>query len=353
MITKQKNLQLIQMMRGIASLLVVLLHVSVLYTQTFGGHFLFDIFSFGGSGVDIFFVLSGFIITYTNSRNIAVPRAATGFVKRRFIRIFPIYWIIISVLLLVRVAFPSFYNTGMDMHPANLIGTYLLLPDHFMINGVSWSLTNELFFYLLFLIAFLLPSPRVSFVLMCIYMLVLLIPGIAGYDYSGGNILTQLLLFPMNTEFFMGVAIALVFEKLPAKMIMPCIIAGVVLFIAGAVLANCNIVLAGNAYNRVLLFGVPSFLLILGIVALETRRNFDLHSVFLSLGDASYSIYLFHLPVVAAFYKIVQKLGMKGDVLIHIMAALLIAGICIAGICIYKKLEFPLIRWLNRKLIKS
>jgi len=347
----RKSLQWIQVLRGVASLLVVLLHISVIFSETFGRPFLWDIFLFGGSGVDIFFVLSGFIITYTNLRNLGHPSASGDFVKRRFVRIFPIYWIIITGLIIVRLLLPALYKTGVSFDPAGLLSTYLLLPDHFMVNGVSWSLTNELFFYLLFLIGFLIPSKKVCLFLLCAYGAALVILGLTGYSFEGGNSITRLLLFPMNTEFFLGVIVALVFSRLNTFQARAILITGILLFVTGAVLYNMNIVLTGTPFNRVLLFGVPSFFLILGVVALENRKTFVIHNIFLSLGDASYSIYLFHLPVVAAFYKILARLHITNLPVIYLLSGVLLFIIAIGGILIYNKIEKPLIRVLNEKLV--
>ena len=77
MLTQKKNLQSIQLLRGIACLLVMLRHITLTFFQTFHSTFLSNIFDSGGSGVDIFFVLSGFIITYSNRQHIG-KAAHTG-----------------------------------------------------------------------------------------------------------------------------------------------------------------------------------------------------------------------------------------------------------------------------------
>ncbi len=84
-----KNLQLIQALRGIASLLVVLFHCTGSSTEYLQQKFLGNSFLFGGAGVDIFFVLSGFIITYTNINIIPKTGSLTLFLRRRFVRIYP------------------------------------------------------------------------------------------------------------------------------------------------------------------------------------------------------------------------------------------------------------------------
>ncbi|MGC4100312.1 acyltransferase family protein [Ferruginibacter sp.] len=346
--TQHKNLQLIQMLRGIASLLVVLLHITINYSENLPGAFLFNIFKFGGSGVDIFFVLSGFIITYSSAGNIAKSGAFLTFIKRRIIRIFPIYWITISIFLLIQIIFFSFYKTHFDLTFTNICSTYLLFPNHIMINGVSWSLTNELFFYLLFSVAVLIPYKKITLYLMVAYSLVLIVSGVLNlFDLASMNSFVALLLFPMNMEFFLGVLVALIVHRFPSKWIYPFLITGLLLFLAGAANMGYFSGMTKNGTERVLFFGVPSFLVILSLVKWELTKKVNIAKIFVDLGNASYSIYLIHLPVVAAFYKVVVRLNFSSTFILQTLSLALLIIVSILGIVVYKKVEKPLIKKLN------
>jgi exopolysaccharide production protein ExoZ len=163
------------MLRGIACVLVVLMHVTVTFSQTFHAYFLWNFFKFGGAGVDVFFVLSGFIITYSNRQHIGKPHNILKFIKKRLIRIFPIYWIIISFFLVIQVMLPTYYETHFQMNFVNIFSTFFLLPNHIMLNGVSWSLTNELFFYLLFLLSLLISNTNFILGLLAAYLVFLML----------------------------------------------------------------------------------------------------------------------------------------------------------------------------------
>lgn len=357
MITQQKNLQLIQMLRGIASILVVLYHITVNFSETFNQSFFFNIFDFGGSGVDVFFVLSGFIIAYANKDLVAQPTKTVTFLKRRFIRIFPIYWIIITVFLLIQLALPLYYKTHFELSTFNFFSTYLLLPNHIMINGVSWSLTNELFFYLLFTLAILIPVKKYSLYLLLAYFVLLLVVAIAGLNLTGGNDYIGLLFFPMNIEFLLGVFIVLIVDKISKRWVWPLLVAGIGLFLTGAYLFDHGINIISNQSSqvlyRVVLFGFPSFLVILALVKMEINDTIQVKKIFLYLGDASYSIYLIHLPLVAAFYKIIAKLGINNSLLLALLNWLLFAAVCFIGIIIFLKIEKPLIKKLNQLLLSK
>lgn len=352
--SEKKTLVLIQLLRGIASILVVLMHITVNYEDNSGHVFLFNIFKFGGSGVDIFFVLSGFIITWSNMQYLEKPSATGTFLKRRFVRIFPIYWLIITFFLIMQLALPAFYNTHFDTGITNILQTYLLLPGHIMLNGVSWSLTNELFFYLIFTLALLIPNKKMVLNLMVGYFILLIVVAIAFPQAIAANPYMEMLLFPMNMEFLMGIFIVLIVKTVPVKWIYPLLVTGIIIFTSGAVLDNAGIAVVSTAsspvLNRVLLFGIPSFLIILAVVKLEQSKTIRMHNIFLHLGDASYSIYLLHLPVVAAFFKLTARFNIDNAAVLFILSCLLIVAVCAAGIFIYHKIEKPLIKKLNTVL---
>ena len=349
----KKELKLIQLLRCVACLLVVMFHISGNYSNTYLKSFLGNSFKFGGAGVDIFFVLSGFIITYSNRNYLLKKSNAIQFLKKRIIRIFPIYWVILSFFLLIQLALPSFYQTHYIISIPNLLKTYLLLPNHNMINGVSWTLTNELFFYLIFTIAFIIPNKKYLLSLLFIYLAFLTISPMFNFVNSNTDYNKNLHLFPMNIEFLLGIVIVLLVDRFHKKYCLPFLFVGICLFIVSALFTNSSHILFPSAYNRVVLFGLPSFLIILSLVKYELTHDIIIPKLFLKLGDASYSIYLFHLPLVAAFFKITFKLHVTNTYTIFILICGLLVAICYLGIILFKKVETPLIKWLNSVLIKS
>jgi len=333
------------------------MHISRNFNETYHEYFLWNIFNFGGCGVDIFFVLSGFIITYSNASYIGKPASTWSFLKKRGIRIFPVYWIVVIFFLSLQLILPSFYKTPFEFTPGKLLYTFLLFPGHEMINGVSWSLTNELFFYLIFTLALFIRNLQYTFLLLGAYLIFLLIfplihfSNLGGFTNNNSNGFAGLITFPMNIEFLLGVLVVPFLKIFPQKWCRPFAFVSIGLIVLSAILYNYNQAFFQHNYHRVFMFGLPAFMLILAIVKYERRFEVSIPNFWLQLGNASYSIYLLHLPMVAAFFKITRKLPITNHWLLVLLACLLLVVVCIVGIIFFKKIEKPLILRLNKALI--
>jgi peptidoglycan/LPS O-acetylase OafA/YrhL len=351
---KTKELLLIQVLRGFASLLVVFFHATENYHSNLGKEFLGGFFSFGGAGVDLFFVLSGFIITYT-SRDLLKSRSnCSYFLQRRAIRIFPVYWIITIGFLLIQAALPTLYKTHFSYNWETLLFTFFLLPGHFMVNGVSWTLTNELFFYLLFAIAFFIRKGQWLFILITAYCILIITVYLLGEHKAITNEWMNLVFFPMNIEFFLGVGIAIIIHKVPLRLTFPAAALGTFLFLLSGILENNGNRIFDHAFNRVVYYGIPSALLIAGLTRYEMEKKpVRVPALLLSLGDASYSLYLVHLPVMAAAAKLLARYTATGTAFSHIMMLIVIVVVCGISIFFFKYIEKPLIRFLNSKVKKN
>ncbi len=118
----------------------------------------------GSAGVDIFFVISGLVMTISVQRNAGRDHPAWTFAKDRIIRIVPLYWIVTTVKIAAVVAVPAL-ATRTSLDPLYVAGSYALLP---LYDGsrlippvlpVGWTLTYEMFFYILVTAALVLHAP--------------------------------------------------------------------------------------------------------------------------------------------------------------------------------------------------
>jgi exopolysaccharide production protein ExoZ len=263
----------LQGLRAVAALGVVVFHFGLMPPTKLP-------FRIGASGVDIFFVLSGFIIAHSSTRS------ARHFLARRFIRVLPAYWIATVIAAL-------FTLQNMDFSGASewLVQSLFYLPHP---DGrpplifVAWTLVYELVFYLLYWLA--LRAGRRDAPLLCLALLVMFalvhLPGVLGP-------------WPLLLEFGMGIAIYLVVERYEVPQFVPSW-AGLLLAAAGAALLVTLPRMMGynpddyQSVGRVVCWGLPAAIIVLGLVLAE-HRGFAIRSrLILLLGAASYAIYLLH-----------------------------------------------------------
>ena len=346
-----RNLNVIQVLRGLFCLVVIITHITINSNDLLKKDFFFNFSLFGYAAVDFFFVLSGFMITYTSIKNAGRPDKSLIFIRRRLIKIFPIYWIVITIFATGQFFLRSYYNTPYEFNFWNIISTYFLFPGHIMINGVSWTLTHELYFYLLFLFFFFIPKKEWVFLGFFIYS-ILIISFTATGLYSHELQWMKLMFSPINIEIYLGMLAATIMSKVKIKLGVVLIVIGSVLFIISAFLSNLGFYLFNNEFDRLILFGLPATLIILGIASYEMIYSVKANKTLLLLGEASYSLYLIHLPFVAAFVKLYPKLNIQNDLIYHVLWVFLVLIICFISVKLYQIVELPLLKKLNNPLGK-
>ena len=139
----------LQILRAVAAVAVVLVHAGI--DLSYFGHTNVTWTTRGNAGVDLFFVVSGFVMVYIASPQFGKREAPVQFFVRRLIRIVPLYWLLTTGYIVAK-SYPLAY----------IAASYLFIPAA-RPNGVlqpvilqGWTLTYEMFFYLLFAIAILL-----------------------------------------------------------------------------------------------------------------------------------------------------------------------------------------------------
>ena len=137
--------------RAVAALMVVAFHANVfiLPDKLYDGATAGASFNMGYAGVEFFFVLSGFIMYYIHVNDFGVPERAGRFLRRRILRIYPIYWVILIGLLGIYAVTNSGPSHAFD--PFSLVTSFLLIPTpDFPIMRVAWTLIHEMLFYIVF-----------------------------------------------------------------------------------------------------------------------------------------------------------------------------------------------------------
>lgn len=325
--------ELLQVFRGLAAVVVVVFHLAVLIYQKAGGPLAGPAIP-GQSGVDFFFVLSGFIIYYAHKNDFGKPDRLRRFGWRRFIRIYPLY-LIVTLLVLPLYIF-GFGNAG-KLSGDVIAKSFLLLPQAprvYPIVNVGWTLSHEALFYGLFALAIWL-RPRIIVPIFG----VLLLGTVVGlfFNIPGPYWISNWLLSPYNLEFAAGCVAAQITAKRFAWMLP----VGIVLLIAVWIYATVTGIKLGDsvAERMIVLFGVPYWLIVTGSASLESYRRVNTPRLLTAIGDATYSIYLSHFVVLAALVPLLSRKHFP-------LAANAIFSVSIAtglGYLLYRNVEKPLL----------
>ncbi|MDB5687002.1 MAG: oatA [Rhizorhabdus sp.] len=329
----------IQYLRGIAAVMVLLFHLPVqLGHMGYDGPWLRGL----AGGVDIFFVISGFIMWVTTAR--APAMRPIDFWRRRLTRVAPLYWIMTGFVTLVMLLAPAALQSS-RFHPGHVLASFLFVAARHPVAGTiepviipGWTLNYEMFFYLIFGL-FLLARPpwRFAGTVSCLLLLVVLgmmtgVPrsSIAGFYTS-----------PVMLEFALGMAIGVLASRdRGLATIAPPM--GWLLAIVGLI---CVIVPPDLPdVSRLLTRGIFSAMVVLGAVVIEAHHRVPRIAPLHALGDASYSIYLSHVITLSATSQLWRKLHLDGlPYALWIYAIVAVAVGLVAGLVLYAVVERPLI----------
>lgn len=355
----QEVIKSIQYLRGLAALMVVFYHfrhyLNGVYVEKDLGNLLFDQ---GAFGVDLFFIISGFIICYATRRPEARP--LISYTLKRFFRIYPL--LIVSVLGLYFLFGSQGYSLTRSLIPLHadyfdegpFFGYNLLVP--------AWTLTYEISFYVLFLLGLAVSHRHrrlftSGLILSLFVLLQLWLNGrveLSAYENYGfaGNWLERsvmaILSSPMILEFVYGMALYALYMALPRMPQMPeRARLGLKLTLLAAVAASLLGYFSSSFHGHgPTNWGVPSLLLVLSLLLYERFNGMpDIKWLFF-LGNISYSLYLTHTVVLKVITDHYQNFGLGG-----LPAFLLAVGMSIAvAALVYRLVEAQSITVCRRLL---
>ena len=280
------------MLRAIASVMILFHHAYPHY-EAMGGkiagiHF---ISQWGFIGVDIFFVISGFIMAYTTFNKERTKHNAGVFLKHRLFRIYLGYWPFFFIML------AALYITNPSkLSSLDLMGSFFLANvDMFkLVLPVSWSLSYELYFYFLFLFTFLFSVKQLYLLIPFFILLTVSLVLLASYK----NILPESFFYsPFLLEFFSGVLLYMYKEYLMKIWLLPLALLAIALAYRYGTLYDIN-----YGLNRVLGFGTGALFIVLAFLILEAKGIYRAGKWLETLGNASYTLYLSHLIIIQLFY---------------------------------------------------
>lgn len=334
----------VQVLRALAALIVVIGHATIELPRLDGfsadG---FETFNYG-FGVDVFFVISGFIMIHTAGAAFGSPGAGRDFMVARIIRIVPIYWLLTTGLLAAALVLPSLFNSPTPTL-ASILGSYFFIPvanaagDPLPILALGWTLNYEMFFYLLFACAMVLPRRAAIVTLLLVLALVAAIGAIVRPD----NVVLKFWTDSIILEFAFGILIGVAKSRL--RTTAPFV--GALLLLAGAALFVANH-FHGVALPRFLLSGVPAALIVTGAVILDLAGKPVAPRALVILGGASYSLYLSHMYVVRVVRIAWNQIGLGPSPILFCTLVVVLA--CGAALMLAYLIELPSHRWLRSRL---
>ena len=341
------KLETLQILRGIAALLIVAHHALYEVNIISPKNFNYGSNQYYTVGIDIFFVLSGFIMVYT-SWGKAGLRSAKSFIMRRVIRIVPIYWFHTLLIGLVALVMPQVLGSA-EFVLVDFIKSLFFIPyvntagDLQPILANGWSLNYEMYFYIIFAVCLLFPS-RLSLLVLGAYFLGTVSTGFLSLD----NLYADFYSRPIILEFFVGAVIGYLFMKgfrLPSWFIY---IGALFIVLSVLTLFYTNMLseyLPMEYYKPFVgFFSVLLLVLPKGAEKLKMPRP----AVF--MGDASYTIYLSHPFGIGAVTQMVLFLGWESLISPWLIFIAVFAACIIGGAIAYLLIEKPLTVYLKRVL---
>ena len=283
-------------------------------------------------------MLSGFIIHAVHRRDIGVPAALAGYVRRRLTRILPIYWVVTALVLLLAALRPG----GADLDAGRLLASLLLLPQAAdPVLGVAWTLVFEMMFYALFALAII--SRRLGAGVLAVWLVLILAGRLTSLDNPWLGVLAS----PLNLEFMLGVAVAQ--TTLGMAVPRPLLLAwtGATAFLAAGLAENAGLMATAGDLSEAL-FGTASAAMIAGLATAERQGRLRIGPAGAFLGDASYALYLIHTVIIGLAARVLALLGLVKVLPAAAVFAVVVAAAVAAGAGLHVLVERRLLRWLGR-----
>ena len=312
----------------------------------------------GANGVDLFFVISGFIIAYVADLD------DRQFMTRRLIRIVPIYWVSTLAIFLLVVAFPHVFKTT-SSSPGLLARSLLFVPDPAMAHSEDglphptlaggWTLNYEMYFYVMFWIGLAIAKRWAGVIAIAILGSVIAIVHLTDVDATSP--VAHFYGYPIVIEFMFGLVafqiVRVVSRHPPSEawkpVLRPVLVIGVA---AGLICLSFSAEIFGPG-PRWFQSGLPSFVVVVCAVLLE--RVYDAkvaNRAVVQVGDASYVLYLIHAYVVFGVIRLVVGHRTFSEPAGQLATLALMAISALAAVAVYRYFEQPMLKRLKALLLR-
>jgi exopolysaccharide production protein ExoZ len=336
----------VHLLRAAAALAVMIAHAHQFALLIGIGDYVPD-FPIGAAGVDLFFVISGFVMVVASADLFGRRGAPPYFFLRRLARIVPLYWLLTGIF--VFILFAGGHHSSSWLSASEVVTSLLFIPHSLPsgvvvpVYGLGWTLNYEMMFYVTFS-AVLFSRPRIAIPMLSLAMLWLayIVP-----RYSFG-VPISFWASPIIVEFVFGMIIGLARlegYRMPNWLALGLVVAALCWFAASATTFWL-------AFNREFCWGLPAAAMVAGGGLCRTdmlSRNWLARSLIL-VGDASYALYLVHPFAALAPYKAFGWLLLPSSVP-YLYAAALYASSIASAVVLHLTVERPTTRFLQRRVL--
>jgi peptidoglycan/LPS O-acetylase OafA/YrhL len=338
--TDQQTIVAIQVLRALAATAVVFAHFQMDLGRMLNAWDALPDLTLGHAGVDLFFVISGFVMVCAGEPMFGRAGGPMRFMTRRLIRIVPLYWLVTTLYLVIALSVPAFERSA---SAAAVAASYLFIPwpraDGMMLPlvGQGWTLNYEMLFYAIFAVAVV--APRRIAVALASGALIVAVG--AGQLYRPASPILAFWFDPIVLEFVFGMTIGLAYRegfRLPKPLAVLAMLGGLALIVA-----------YGDLEARVLTLGLPATIVVVGAAFGDFSLRSTAWRPVAVVGDASYALYLFHSIPVRAILIGGSWIGL--DIASRpwpYLSAAVVGAVALA-VTIYYLFERPVTRLLHRR----
>jgi len=347
---RRKKLELIQFSRALVPFLVMLFHLS----GTMMAYFDYNLLGFSfipiSGGVNYFFALSGFMMYYIYRESLGQTHQLRSFLFNRFIRIYPLYWLLTCLFLFVLFLNPDF-SVGHETDMDTLITSFLLVQSPRELEpvlNVAWSLVHTVFFYLVFSLLFF-SKVNISRVIITIWALLTLAFAL-DYLYID-HYLIRFFFNQYNLIFLAGIfcAYCITHFKMNIKVSILMIIIGGL----GFPVIWLNSIHPFIPISFDMGTGFASALIILGLGSVDMQKDMKIPRLFNYIGNAAFSIYLSHNFALDLLSELISQLSIYDYLGGWLTSMLLLICMLSIGCLVHSFIEKPLIHLIRKGLVEK
>ncbi|WKK66838.1 acyltransferase family protein [Lutimonas zeaxanthinifaciens] len=324
-------------LRAIASILVLISHSAHKASQYSTNPMYW--YKVKGIGVDLFFIVSGFILCYITYDKVKNP---FHFLRARILRIMPLYWVLTIFALVIYFILPDKVNSSGG--ETNIYASFFILPtkDNLLITN-GWTLRYTVLFYVIYSIGLFFSIKNRNLII----ALILIILFSSGLFLNPKNIYLNYITSGYLFEFFLGILIFYIHKNIKMGQTYGLIL----IFLSGAIVVFLKQMEISSGY-RIIDNGITSFFFFLGMLAVEPffqkHKNSQISKLMTEIGNSSYSLYLFHPFILVLTSLILQKFHLTNFGYFFILNLMLSS--IIGGYICYFFIEKPLIKFTKAKL---